>query len=302
MATDTAKPNNIINQDPYADVRLHQIMHGSNPTDKYMVEMLDPEGTWQPMPGVNAVHGADYTLVPNSQVHELVGDVLTRTGRVFKPVPEFGHGHSKAVHWDGKKWSEKWYCEEVAEEMPTGSALALGVEAINSYDGSHNVGIRFFAMHVLCSNQFHAGNMMGNFIFRHMTRDAGIRLQDNVQDALGLLRQQADRFLQVVPRFKALCAAHVGGMEGFLGLRADMNADVWRSSRDPDMLDELYGNGITKELGMRQLEPDPDCLWNILNAYTAVSTHKIGGFNGSAVSERVTARILREAETANARA
>ena len=286
----------MINSDPYADVRMHRIEHNGKPTDKYMVEMVDADGAWQPMPGVNAVHGEDYTLVPNTQVHELVGDVLTRTGRTFKPVPTFGNGHSKPLHWDGKRWSEKWYCEEVAEAMPTGHALALGVEAINSYDGTHNVGIRFFAMHCLCANQFYAGNMMGNFVFRHMSRDAGIRLQDNVEDALKLMRQQADQFLRIVPQFKKLCDVSVRGMDGFLDLRSALNADVWRASRDPDVLDELYGAGITKELGMRQMDPRPECMWNILNAYTAVSTHKIGGFNGSSASERVTSKILEESD------
>lgn len=288
----------MINPDPYAEVRMQRIEHNGKPTDKFLVEMADPEGNFQPMPGVNAVHGEDYTLVPNTQVNEMVGDVLTRTGREFKPIPTFGGGHSKPTFWDGKRWSQKWYCADIAESLPTGrgTAIALGVEALNSYDGSHNVGIRFFAMHVLCANQFYGSNMLGNFVFRHMSRDAGIRLQDNVDDALQLIRQQADRFMQVVPQFSALVAQHVDGFAGFLNLRDTLNADGWRTSRDPDVLDELHGRGITNELGIQQMCVEPTCLWNILNAYTAVSTHKIGGLNGSSASERVTTQILAASE------
>ena len=295
-ATEPAKPAGLINADPYADVRMHAILHDGRQTDKFMVEMADEDGAWQPLPGVNSVHGADYTLVPNAQVHELVGDVLTRTGKVFKPVAELKGSASRATYWDGKKWTERWFCEDIAENMPNGHAVALGVEAVNSYDGSHNVGIRFFAMHMLCQNQFHLGNMLGNFVFRHMSRDAGIRLQDNVNDALQLMRQQAERFVQLVPRFKELCSKTVNGMQGFLQLRTELNEDGWRASRDPAVLDELHGCGITRAIGLKQLAAEPTCLWNILNAYTGVSTHVVGGLVGAAASERVTSRILKWAE------
>lgn len=282
----------IINTDPYADVRLEKIIHNNVETDKVIVEMADENGVYHAMKGLGGVHGESYTLVPNSQVHELVSDVLTRTGKEFKPVGSMGAASRNThTYWDGKKWSEKWYCDSINHEIGD-SAIALGVEALNSYDGSYPVGIRFFAMHMLCANQFYTGNALGSFIFRHMNNDAGIHLQDNINDALQLIRQQADRFLEVAPRFKALTSKHVDGMNGYLELRSTMNKDFWKSSRDCDVLDELYGNGISKQMGIKQLDTDPTCYWNILNAYTAVSTHKVGGFNGQKASEKVTCCIL----------
>jgi hypothetical protein len=276
-----------LNRDPYCGVQLSNVEHGGKATDKWLVEIENEEGTMIPLPGVSGIHGADYALVPNQQIHDMVGDVLTRTGRTFKPVPGFGSGHSKAVYWDGaKRYSAKWYCEDIAESLPGGHVVALGVEAVNSYDGSQPVGVRFFAMHMLCSNQFYLSNQLGNCIFRHTSRDAGINLQDNADDALAILRQQADRFLQVAPLFKKLQESKVDGLAGYLAYRDALNADCWKRTRDPDVLDELHNCGITQSLGMQQTA-SPNDLWGILNAYTAVCTHRIGGFNGSAISERV---------------
>jgi hypothetical protein len=277
-----------INRDPYCAVQLSNVEHGGKATDKWLVELENETGELVPLPGVSGVHGADYALVPNQQIHDMVDDVLTRTGHTFKPVPGFSAGQSKAIYWDGaKRFSAKWYCEEIAESMPGGHAMALGVEAVNSYDGSQPVGVRFFAMNMLCANQFYASNMLGNFIFRHINREAGIQLQDNVEDALRLLQQQADRFLNVMPVFKQLQETPVRGMAGYLDYRAAINTDCWKRTRDPDVLDELQHCGVTKEYGLAQAANHED-LWGILNAYTAVCTHTIGGFNGSSTCDRVT--------------
>ena len=277
-----------INRDPFCEVRLANIEHGGKATDKWLVEVEDEKGDMIPIPGVSGIHGADYALVPNRQVHDMVGDVLTRSGRDFKPVPGYGNSASKALTWDGaRKYSSKWFCDDIAESLPGGHAIALGVEAVNSYDGSQPVGVRFFAMNMMCANQFYCSNLLGNFIFKHTTRDAGLNFQENVEDALKLMREQAERFLQVVPAFTALQNHKIDGMRGYLDFREDINDKCWKRTRDPDVLDELHHVGVTSTMGMQQ-SAGVDNLWAILNAYTAVSTHRIGGFNGSSISDRVT--------------
>lgn len=289
-ATVTATASTIINKDPYARVHLAPIMHDGADTGRYLTMMEDEQGTYKPLPGLDTIHSAGYSLVPNSQVHDLVGDILTRSGREFKPMP-----HAPSVFWNGKHWSEKWYCEDISEEIQaTGSTIALGVEAINSYDGAYPVQIRFFAMHLLCSNQFYASNMLGNVVFRHIRKDAGVQLQENVQDALTTLGTEADRFLRLAQYIRKLSRTHVGGLPGFLQLRSVINDGGWRTSLDAAVMDELHGHGITNSLGMQQLGTEPTCYWNILNAYSAVSTHKIGGFNGSRASELATNCIIND--------
>ena len=290
----------LINRDPLAPVEMYQMQIDGKPSDTYAVRMLDEQGQMQTLPGLSARHSKDYTLIPNQQVYDLVSDILTRSGRNFLPVPEYGtRGHSKATYWDGRRYSAKWYCPELGGELPGGHAVAMGIEAVNSYDSTQPVGIHFFAMHVLCSNQFYASNMLTSFVFRHVEREAGIRLQDNVTDTLHYLRQQSEQFMRCLPMFGELTKKHVSdkadSLQGFLGFRNRINVDCWTRSRDADVLDELQGRGITAELGIKQLQSDPSSYWNILNAYTAVSTHGVGGFAGANLSDRVTQFVLNDA-------
>lgn len=286
----------MINRDPFCAVQLQNVEMNGKGTDKYVVMMQDEAGHQQPLAGVNAVHSADYTLVPNRQVFDMVSDVLTRADSKFEPVPKFGGGHSEPTYWDGKRFSAKWYTKDIAVDGPSLHAIALGVEAINSYDGSQPVGIRFFAMHCLCANQFYIQNQLGGFIFKHVTREAGVNLMENVNDTLGMLRQQADRFIGVAGRFKELSTKRVKNFKDYLQMRAKANELFWSPTRDADVLDELNGAGITRTLGIPQMpDQDPSSLWSILNAYTAVCTHKIGGFNGSNLSDSATQFILNRA-------
>ena len=287
----------IINKDPFAAVQMHQVEIGGKKTDKWAVLMQDENGELRDIPSVQAMHSGDYTLVPNTQVHALMADVLTRTGKDFAPVPSFGTGHSQPIFWNGKSYSEKWYSKDIAVDMGA-HALAFGVEAMNSYDGSQPVGVRFFAMHCLCSNQFYWSNMMGEFIFRHVNREAGINLTDNVDDTLKLIRQQVDQFLKAVPAFKRLTETHVKTLPEFVDMRQEMNAQFWKPSRDADVLDELAGAGVTHRMGIKQMQDDRDSYWRILNAYTAVCTHDIGGWNGTNLSNQATDYLIRLAQNA----
>lgn len=281
-------PKEMINRDPFCDVQLTPVEHRGEATDKVLVEMQNEDGLWAPMGGVSSVHGLDYALVPNRHVYDMVGDILTRADGSFKPVPEYGGGHSKAQHWDGKKFSAKWYSEDIADSVGN-SAVALGIEAVNSYDGSAPVGIRFFAMHMICSNQFYMNNVLGNFVFKHVSNDAGIQLQENVDDALKLMRRQADRFMKFLPMMKELCDHKIGGLQGFLDFREKANQACWKSSRDPAVLDELQGCGQTAGWDVPMDRQTPvDSYWRLLNAYTAVSTHYVGGFNGASLSNQIT--------------
>ena len=293
--TDQAKKRaDMINRDPFCPVHLQNVEINGKSTDKYVVMMQDEAGKPQPLAGVNAVHGADYTLVPNRQVFDMVSDVLTRAGKggsTFEPIPTFGAGHSMPTYWDGKRFSAKWYTKDVVVQGPS-HAIALGVEAINSYDGAQPVGIRFFAMHCLCANQFYLQNQLGGFIFRHVSREAGVNLMENVNDTLGILRQQADRFIKVAGRFTELTHKRLKNFKDFLEMRALANKAFWTPSRDADVLDELNGTGITSTLGIPQHSQDPSSFWSILNAYTAVCTHKIGGFNGSSLSDSATQFVM----------
>jgi len=167
-----SRADSIINNDPFCDVRLENIQHGSMATDKFMVALQAPDtDAYLPIPGVGSVHSGDYKLVTNRQVHDMALSVMGETGLSFKPLPTRAAGGATPVYWNGRRFSEKWYCESAGVDVPGGSSMRLGVEVTNSYDGSCKVGIAFFAMHMICANQFYSSNMMGRpFELPHVNR------------------------------------------------------------------------------------------------------------------------------------
>jgi hypothetical protein len=278
-----------INPDPFAEVNLVPVKHGNVDTDKVFVELQDPEGNMQPLAGLNTVHSKGYKLITNQAVHDMAGDILSRTGKNFQPLASSG-GKSGHIYWDGaKRFSAKWYCTDIAESLPGGHAMAMGVEVLNSYDGSFPVGIKFFAMNLLCANQFYANNLFGNFVFRHTEGQANVF--EDVPAALSSISQQADSFLKLLPEFKRLQETKVDGLDGYLGFRDGINERGWNRSKDADVLDELHQRGITSRMKRTQTA-STDNLWGVLNAYTAVATHVVGGFSGSGLSNLATQYAL----------
>lgn len=287
----------IVNTDPFCEVRLDQIEHAGRKTDKYMITMFDPElNGFREIPGVGTVHSGDYRLVTNKQVHDMAVKVMDDTRMTFKPVPGFGAaGHSKSLDWTGRRFSEKWFCEDTALSIPGGSSMMLGLEVTNSYDGSAKVGLAFFAMHVACSNQFYSNLMMGRpFEFPHVNR--GGELNEDINAAMSEIQNRAAGFAKIGPNMKALQGAHVASFDGFLSLRKELAVTTGVEIRDKPLLDELSGQGITTELKLKDVRyNDPSSYWDISNAYTAVTTHVVGGHRGSEQSQRVVDFLLKAA-------
>ena len=173
-----------INPDPFCDVRLHNIENQGRATDKFWIEVQDPETEeFVEIPGTGTVHSADYKLVTNRQVRDMAVAVMDDTGMAFEPIAGYPGGHSQPLYWNGRRFSEKWYVPDTAIDVPGGSSMMLGLEVTNSYDGSCKVGLAFFAMHLVCSNQFYSQNMMGRpFAFPHV--NSGGNLEDDIGVAL----------------------------------------------------------------------------------------------------------------------
>jgi hypothetical protein len=266
----------IINRDPFCDVRLQQIENRGKKTDKFMIEMMDPEtNEFREVPGVGTVHSAGYKLVTNKQVRDMAQKVMQDSGLAFKPLP---HQH---MFWSGRRYAEKWYSPTVGLPVKGGSQMMLGVEISNSYDGSAKIGLSFFAMHAVCSNQFYGRNLMGDpFELQHSNR--GGNLDDDIQDALNQINFKAANFAKIAPHINLLADTHVSSFDDFLGFRRELCQSTGVEFRDKQILDELSGCGITKELGLAEVKyADPSSYWDISNAYTAVTTHSVGGPRGA---------------------
>jgi hypothetical protein len=281
-------PTEIINPDPFCDVRLTNIKNQGRATDKFMIEVQKPESEeFVELPGVGTVHSADYKLVTNKQVNDMAQQVMSETGMEFRPINSFGNGHSEPRYWNGRRFSSKWFTKDVTFDMPgTSSAMAMGVEVTNSYDGSCKVGLAFFALHLICSNQFYTHNMLGRpFEFQHVNR--GGNLEDDISTAMEQIKTKASTFGSLAPVMKGLMDTHVKGFDGFLKLRQELTADTGCQFRDKQLLDELSGRGVTQDLGIELQYKNPSSYWDIANAYTAVTTHAVGGPRGSDQSARV---------------
>jgi len=286
-------PTELLNSNPFCDVDLMPLAetHG-----KYSVVRLknDETNEFTPIESRGAIHGDGYRLIPNTYVVQLTQDVLTRTKRAFQPLPT--HGDSKAVNvtWDGKKFAMSWYLPEVGDTVngDPEDRMMLGVRALNSYDGSYKIGMEFFIMRVLCLNQFHTSNMLGSFTYRHF--DTGDRTLDaDIGDAIEQIGNQAEQFVRCLPQIRQLQKAERPMTKDYLEIGGALQQlkPAWPASYEAQVNAELRGDGVTNKLGLRTVA-EPNTLWGILNAYTAVTTHAIGGFRGVELSKAVTDHIL----------
>jgi hypothetical protein len=281
----------VINTNPFCDVDLMPL---TETVGKYrVVRLKDEEGEFRPIESKGAIHGEAYRLVPNTQVRQIAEDVLTRTGMGFEPL-NWGHDpdatRNRTIVWDGKKYAQRWFMPDVNMNLNGDNLhrMMLGVQAINSYDGSYKVGLQFFMMACECLNQFHSGNLLGSFTFNHFDRGDST-LEGDMDDAIRLIGDQAEMFTKALPKLQWLMAQDNPSIGDFLNIRNQLAAlrPAWPASYDPHVLDELSNNGVTNGLNMQQTAGTGN-LWGLLNAYTAVTTHKVGGFRGTELSRSVT--------------
>jgi len=293
----------IINNDPFCDVELYELKELKN---KFVVRLKHPEtGEMLPIDTKGAIHGPGYRLVSNSRVDQITRDVLTRTGLKWEPLPKFGNSKVTDQEWDGKKFAARYYIPQVnvdVKDSENKTKLMLGVEAVNSYDGTYGVALQFFIMSQACSNQFRSRNLLGGFNFRHH-ESADSSLEVDLQDASSMLMSQADQFSSILPKVEGLINTTLedvygcNRMDAYLQLRSQLcEADIWKPTYEPHVLDELSHQGVTKRMGRENRTAHIGNMWGVLNAYTAVATHHIGGFNGANINRMVTDRFISTVE------
>ena len=288
-AVPTKRVSAMLNPDPFCPVQLAVIEHRGKPTDRIGVEVLNPTtNEFELIPRSGSIHSRGYRLVTNKQLHDITQAVIEKTGYNFRPLMKNGSN----TFWDGKKFAERWYAPEV--NMSTGaSTMMLGIEMRNSYDGTSQVRMAFFAMHLACTNQFHSTNILGEpYEFAHYMSGGG----DYIRNISERILNSAGQFGRMAPAVKQLQASHVDGFQGFLDLRKRMVEEAKVDLREKDLLDELSGRGITSELKLTDVKyDDPSSYWDIANAYTALTTHDVGGIRGSDQSSKVVDWLVQDA-------
>ena len=292
-------PTAIINEDPFCDVEMYSLKD-SGLSNKYVVRLRDQDTEQMvPIDTKGAIHGESYRLVPNSRVNQMTQDVLTRTGLDWQPLPKYNNSKVSDQEWDGKKFAARFFIPDISAQFNDGdidTELMLGVEALNSYDGSYGVSLQFFAMSLTCANQFRSHNLLGGFNFRHHEKE-GQSLEADMEDASKMLMSQAERFKTILPKVERLRSSTLQDvygcgdtMDAFLAMRKSMNK-IWRPTYDSHLLDELGHRGVTSRMGRHQTSHCRN-MWGVLNAFTAVATHHIGGFNGANTNRMVTDHFM----------
>lgn len=248
-------------KDPFAPVRMVQLSVAGNPVPRWAI-MADEAGEEVFI----ASHSENYSLVHNETMAQVFMDAVTRAG--IKSL-EFCE-----TVWDGKKFAMRAF-SEVGFEINGGGALRLGIEAINSYDGSSLFGIRFFAFKAACRNQFHFRNQLGGFTFKH----SGSAY--DLEDAVNQVQNGAKRFTQLLPVINRLRSSPAT-LDSLLAWHKKLleAKPSWPDSKTGDVL--------------KRFRDEEKTAWGLLNAFTFVTTNEIRGFSGSKYSELVC-RVAEEA-------
>lgn len=237
---------------PFAEVMLEKVQVAGQEVPQMAVMLRGDTGK----PVFVASHSPDYLLVPNERASTIAMDAMTRSGLQYRPVDRV---------WNGKKFLERWRTQQ---SFPFDKGeVNLGIQVINSYDGSTTFGLSFFALYSQCLNQYHFGNLLGRFSFRH-THQSGL----DMEDAIEQLAQAADRFGRLVPLLHDMRQAKLN-LEQFAKHHeklCGLKAGRWPISKTGELL-----NTLSKE---------EKTLWGLSSAITHVTTHKIGGISGVRIS------------------
>ncbi len=304
----------VINSNPLCRVDLAPIDVAGVRTSGVCVRLEHPD-THEMVPiDTNAAHhSTSYQLISNEMVNNALSNVFARTGMAARPLGSHRMSKSAAYDWDGRRWNAYYVLDGINRQV-NGNNMRLGVRAYNSYASETGAGVAFFLMAMECLNQFHMGNMLSGFFMKHQQR-AGSNLEIDLADATERMAERISQLDTIMPKLEEMSqfpverlAAHKedGALGGLLGLRQQLvGIGAWRPAYDSDLLDELAHVGPTSDLlkdgeGLHEnfrvlLRGDSSnhhSLWGALNAFTAVTTHRIGGFPGAAMSEKITEHCL----------
>ena len=282
----------MVNRDPFAPVRLTQFMDNGVPTDKVYIQIQkeDDQG-WAVPTGTAIVHGKDYRLISNQQMHDMMMSVIDEVKRdngvEFEPLPSPGSMASSLV-WNGKAYRERWFSRDVKVKTPAGGEVMLGIECRNSYDKTSRAQLAFFAMHCVCQNQFHSRNLFGTpFSTAHVGADGEL---EELDAAVKMVAAEAANFGKILPKIENLCNAHLFTMNDYLDFLDDCEAKTGLVVNDAKLRKELRGDGCTKLIKGLNVDysqyGDRDSLWALTNAFTALTTHELPGITGAEKSAR----------------
>lgn len=231
------KKKDIENIDPLVDVDLVPLERSDqgSPVARRAV-VLDPHG-------INIEVGfvsPDYRLVTNRVARDVALDVITRTGFDFE---------ERQRAFSGKVYRQRWTFPQVSIEPRKGDFVQLGIDVINSYDGSTPFGLSFVAMRLVCLNGMVMDFALGGFRFRHFGANGD--WDRELEEAIENISRMADNTQKILPALTRMTQERIG--------LADLQHIV--ADLEP-------GAGILTAKALTVFEGET--AWDIYNGYTKV--------------------------------
>ena len=143
--------------EPYATIEKAELYNeDSFQSRAYNVKVEAMNGKMEEM----GVVGADYLLVPNSELHEIGEEIRNGTDHDWK--------HEKTF-FNGKQYRNVYTIENMEIEIPeVGDTVKLMMTEQNSYDKSLSAGLWFEFMVVICGNGMVSKRYGWGYKFRHI--------------------------------------------------------------------------------------------------------------------------------------
>jgi hypothetical protein len=260
-------------QNPFATVLITPLEAGGIKVPGVALQLVDDEGL---QPFYVDHHSPAYRLISNTAA-------LQCAYRLFEAA-KTPFNLSELV-WDGHRFSALFLAQSLTENLSGADGqdlLTLGVLIQNSYNASLLFSVRFLVYRQVCTNGLMVGDQLGSFAFKHVATTADDGFDIDITDATAALAGGIERYHDLLPHFHAMQRkpASLDTLQTWVA-SLSKGTPSWPASS--------FANVMTR------LNRKPS-VWEMLNAFTYVSTHDLHPFHGADLSQRVCTLALAEVE------
>ena len=180
---------NVDELDPLAPVAKEQLQTADGVRSSRYAVLLDPEGARQEV----GVVSSDYNLIPNRIARDVALYILTRSELSFE---------ERSLAFDGRRYRQRWVIPSFSVEPKPGDFVNLGLDVVNSYDGTTPFALSFIAERLQCSNGMVVDFILGAFRFRHWGENGKFR--EELEHAVSSLTMLGDNLNKLLPGIKKM--------------------------------------------------------------------------------------------------
>jgi hypothetical protein len=231
---------NLEELDPLAPVAKEQLQTGSGVKSSRYAIIIDPEGARQEV----GVVSADYQLIPNRVARDVALDILTRSGLSFE---------ERSLAFDGRRYRQCWVIPEFSVEPREGDFVNLGLDVVNSYDGTTPFSLSFIAERLQCLNGMVVDFILGAFRFRHWGEENG-KFREELEDGVSSLTMLGENSEKLLPDMRRMVETKID------------RPTVQSTFKELELKDNLIAPVFMKI--------DGETEWDFYNAFTRVLSEK----------------------------